>query len=144
MNYQISKKGKFLTWFLIILSYVFSYGSALVASYFYLAKDHLGSSAGKGGGFFYTVVGIILITLIISTTKLINKMGANVFKTIFKGLMKIGIIFVIKFATSYVSLNFQALTNVLSFTVLGMMLGTITEMIAVQKYGDYIREVGVL
>lgn len=140
----MSKRHKIYTWLLITLSYVFSYGSTLVASYHYLAKDLIKESSIKGGGFFFAITGITLITAIVSLTKLINRMKANVFKSIFKGLMKVGIIFIIKFTVTYVSVNFEALSSVLMFTIFGMILGTSVEAYTVHKYGDYVREVGVL
>lgn len=137
----MSKLSKFKAWTLIAISYIFSYGATLVSAYHYLAKDQL---SGKGGGFFYTVVGITLILAIVSINRLINKMDANTFKSIFKGLMKIGIVFILMFAATFISVNFNELSKVLMFTMFGLALGTLIEVLAVHKYGDYIREVGVL
>lgn len=137
----MSKLSKFKAWTLIALSYVFSYGATLVSAYHYLAKDQI---SGKGGGFFYTVVGITLILAIVSINRLLNKMDANTFKSIFKGLMKIGIVFVLMFVATFISVNFDELSKVLMFTMFGLALGTLVEVLAVHKYGDYIREVGVL
>lgn len=140
----MTKKQKFTAWFLIIMSYVSTYGAALSASYIYLAKDIVKSESFKGGGFLYFVVGVIVVTFVVSVTKLINKMKANGFKTLFKSLMKIGVLLFLSFFVRYIAHNFEALYKVLGFTIFGLGLGTTFEMIVVTKYKDYIQEVGIL
>lgn len=137
-------KQKMFAWLLIALSYISSFATPLVASYFYLAKDKLAEEAGKGGAFFYIFVSIVFMVLVISLTKLVNKMKANVFKSIFKTFIKLSIVVFLMFMTSYVSYNFAALQKVLGFTVGGMALGSAFEIWAVAKYGKYFGEVGVL
>ena len=140
----MTKKQKLLAWSLIILSYVFSYGTALAAAYHYLAKETLAKEGGKGGAVFYLFVGVLSLVLVISVNRLIHKMKANTFKSLFRGITKVGFIFVVKLGLMYANVNAAALINVMDFTLLGMVLGIVTEMFVVHKYNAYIREVGIL
>lgn len=139
----MTKRQKFKVWFLIALSYVFNFGTPFAAAYVYLAKDNV-SKLPKGGAFFFIVGGIIAITFFVSVMKLINKMKANTFKSIFKGLVKVCIIIGIQFSLKYVTYNFIELLKVFNITIIGMVLGTLVETYVVSKYNDYVREVEIL
>lgn len=143
MKSQLPTKKVFLVWFLIVISYLFKFGTALIASYHYLAKDVIRESNVKGGVFYYTIVSIILLTLFVSVTKLINRMKANTFKSLFRGFTHISMVYFVMLISEYINANVKALTSVLQFTILGMLLGIVIEAVVVGKFKDYIREVGI-
>lgn len=135
-------KDKIISWFLIALHYGFIFVTPMIAAYFYLAKDTL-DKAGKGGLLYFLIVGLAGGGLAIALLKLINKQKANGFKTIFRMGIKIGLMFGILNMVKYINVNLAALDKVLWITLGGFIVGSIIEFIAVSKYRDYIREVGV-
>lgn len=137
-------KKKLLAWLLVALSYAFKFLTPLIAGYHYLAKDVIAREAGKGGAFWYFFVSILVTVFFISMFKLVNKMKANFFKSMFRGLVNIGVVVFLMILTNYISYNFSALNKVLGFTVSGVAVGTLFEVAAVSFYGQYFREAGVL
>lgn len=140
----MTKKSKIFAWALIILSYVVTFGIPLTASYHYLAKETIAKDAGVGGAIFWIVTSIISLAAVISINKLINKMKANTFKSLFKGLSKIGFIYLLKMMLMFTTVNVQNLDKVIDFSIIGLVIGTLIQVFAVTKYNEYIREVGIL
>lgn len=143
MSTQLTAKKKLLVWLLIVIAYVLKFGTALVAGWHYLAKDIVRESNVKGGIFYYTFIGVVVFALFISILKLINKMKANAFKTLFKGFTSIAVVYTILLLAVFINTNVLALTKVLQITISGMFLGTILEAYIVWKFNNYIREVGI-
>lgn len=140
----MTKKSKIFAWVLIILSYVATFGIPLTAAYHYLAKETIAKEAGVGGALFWIVTAIISLAAVISINKLINKMKANTFKSLFKGLTKIGFIYLLKMMLMFTTINVQNLDKVIDFSIMGLVIGTLIQVFAVTKYNEYIREVGIL
>lgn len=140
----MTKKSKFFAWTLIVLSYVATFGIPLAAAYKYLAQDTIAKEAGVGGAVFWIVVSIISLGLVISVNKLVNKMKANTFKSLFKAITKIGFVYVLKMMLIFTSVNVANLNKVIDFAIMGMVIGAILEVWAVSRYTEYIREVGIL
>lgn len=140
---QLTIKQKILAWVLIIGSYIFTYLTPMVASYYLLAEEQV-EEAGKGGAFFWMVISISSVFAIVAIHRMVNRTKANMFKSFFKGLARIGFITLMAFLLRYVNFNLGAILNVIWITIGGSVIGVLLEMTAVGKYRDYIREVGVL
>lgn len=140
---QLTLKQKILAWLLIIGSYVFTYLTPMMASYFYLAVDKV-EEAGKGGIAFWMVVSISSVFAIVALNRMINKTKANMFKSFFKGMARIGFIALMAFLVKYVNFNLANVLSVIYVSIGGSVVGVLLEMWAVGKYKNYIREVGVL
>jgi hypothetical protein len=69
-------------------------------------------------------------------------MEANLFKSIFKMALRVGIALGLVMLVKFVDLNEAKLINFLYTLLGGMFLGSLIETIAVSLYGKYIREVG--
>lgn len=137
-----SFKTKFYSWLLIMLSYLATFVTPMIAAYYLLASDVV-SEHTKGGIFYFIVIGIFGGGLAITLTKLINKQKANIFKTIFKLGVKTGLILAFMSMINYISFNLDNLQSVLWIGLSGFILGSIIEAFAVFKYPEYLREVGV-
>ena len=140
----MTKKSKIFAWSLIILSYVATFGIPLAAAYNYLARETIAKEAGVGGALFWIITSIISLAAVISINKLINKMKANTFKSLFKGLTKIGFIYLLKMMLMFTTVNVQNLDKVIDFSIMGLVIGTLIQVFVVSKYNEYIREVGIL
>jgi hypothetical protein len=80
--------------------------------------------------------------MVITLVKAVNKMEANLFKSIFKTALKVIIALSLIMIVKFVDMNEAKLVNFLYTLLGGFTLGSIFEMIAVILYGKYIREVG--
>jgi uncharacterized membrane protein len=139
---QISIKSKIIAWFLVTLSYLFTFVTPMVAAYYLLAQDKL-EEASKGGFFYFLIIGVFGGSLIIAFITIINKQKANTIKTIFRFIVKIAILYGVLAFTNYIDYNITALLKVIYIASGGFIVGSLIEMFAVSKYRDYIREVGV-
>lgn len=131
----------FKAWVLIILSYITTFVTPMVAAYFLLAIEKV-EEVGRGGAFYFTIVSIIGVVMVITLTKAVNGMKANLFKSIFKIALKVAIILAIINSIKYVDLNMDKLLSFLYICLAGITVGSLLEIIAVYLYSDYIREVG--
>jgi hypothetical protein len=132
---------RFWAWVLIILSYLTTFGVPIVGAYYFLAVDRV-KEEGRGGIFYLTMVSIFLIVMLITLIKAVDKMEANLFKSIFKMALRVGIALGLVMLVKFVDLNEAKLINFLYTLLGGMFLGSLIETIAVSLYGKYIREVG--
>ena len=133
---------KIKSWLLIVLAYLITFVTPMVAAYYLLAKDVM-QEAGKGGLLYFLVIGVFGGGLIIAATKIINKQKSNVFKTIFRLGVKTLLLLSVLALVKYIDYNLQNLEYVLYIAFGGFAIGAIVEAIAVAKFTDYIREVGV-
>jgi hypothetical protein len=132
---------RFWAWILIILSYLSTFLLPIVGAYYFLAIDKVKES-GRGGIFYLTLVSIFTIIMLITLVKAVNKMEANLFKSIFKTALKVIIALSLIMIIKFVDMNEAKLINFLYTLLGGFTLGSMFEMIAVILYGKYIREVG--
>lgn len=128
-------------WVMIILSYIFTFVTPMVAAYFFLAIDKV-SEMGRGGAVYYTIISVIGIIMVITLNKAVGEMEANLFKSIFKIALKVAIILGVLNFIRYIDFNTDKLFNFMYVSLGGVVIGSILEIIAVYLYGDYIREVG--
>lgn len=140
---QLTIKQKIAAWSLIIGSYVFTYLTPMVASYYLLAEEKV-EEAGKGGAFFWMMMSISAVFAIVAIHRMVNRTKANMFKSFFKGFSRIGFIALMAFLLRYINFNLAAILDVIWITIGGSVIGLLLEMTAVGKYKEYIREVGVL
>lgn len=132
----------FKTWVLIVLSYMFTFIPPVIAAYFFLAVEKV-EEMGKGGAFYYTIISIVGIVMIITLTKAVNNMRANLFKSIFKIALKVSILLGAVGMIKYIDFNMVNLIYFFYVSLGGVVIGSLLEIIAVWFYSDYIREVGV-
>ena len=128
-------------WVMIILSYIFTFVTPMVAAYFFLAIDKV-SEMGRGGAVYYTIISVIGIIMVITLNKAVGEMEANLFKSIFKIALKVAIILGVLNFIRYIDFNTDKLFNFMYVSLGGVVIGSTLEIIAVYLYGDYIREVG--
>jgi hypothetical protein len=138
----MTTQKKILAWLLIILSYLFTFVTPMVAAYYLLAQDKL-EEATKGGFFYFLVIGIFGGALIIAFMKIINKQKSNIIKSAFRFVVKIAMLYGALAFTRYIDYNISALINVIYISAAGFLVGALVETFAVAKYKEYIREVGV-
>lgn len=136
-------KQKIAAWALIVGSYILTYLTPMVASYYLLAEEKV-EEAGKGGAIFWMVMSVSAVFAIVAINRMVNKTKANMFKSFFKGFSRVGFIMLMAFLIRYVNFNLGAILNVIWITAGGSVIGILLEMWAVGKYKNYIREVGVL
>lgn len=139
---RVPLKDKIGAWALTIMSYLATFVTPMVAAYYMLAQDTM-EEAGKGGLLYFIIVGIFGGAGVITAIKILNKQKANSIKTILRTAVKITFLVLIVRMVEYIDFNIDKLIDVLYITIGGFILGSLFEWLAVHKYTDYIREVGV-
>jgi len=142
----MSIKDKILAGFLVTLWFIFTFAGPIIAAYFFLAEDvTTAASTHKSGALFFTIVTVFAGSGIIFLMKWINKLKANIFKTLFKLAIRLAIISFVIIMCKYVSFNLLDLVTVLKITLGCFVVGSVFEVIAVEseKTKPIIREWGV-
>ena len=132
---------KFWVWVCAIFSYLFTFGTPLVVSYFYFARSY---SVDVGGSFFYFAVTTIFILLYKRMAKALKKQKVGVPNAIFKLLLTLVALLVLFYVVEYIGHNFTKLVYVISSAILGRFVGAILEIVAVRIDRDYLEEIGVM
>lgn len=133
---------KVKAWLLIILTYIFTFLTPVLAAFFLLADD-VYKSESKGGFLFYLILTIVAVVFATYITRVVNKQKANHFKTIFKAGLFYGIMWLMLSLLDYVTFNIERLDLVIYISMVGYFLGALTKSLAVHRYYDYVRELGV-
>lgn len=133
---------KFKAMTLVVLSLGTTFLAPLIAAYFLLAKRET-QEKFIAGAVFWIVASIIIGALVIYINRQFTQAKANVFKTIFKGVRNIALLGFVWFALTYIELHMQNLIYTVAISMASVILGKVFEMIAVIKYKEFIREVGV-
>lgn len=127
---------------LIMLSYMFAYLTPIVASFFLLAEGAW-KSEEKHNLLFLTVVMVVFMAFAVKVTLIINKQEANHFKTIFKAALFMGFMWLILGLFDYMTFNIDKLRYVIWATTGGYALSVLFKTIAIHKYTDFVRKLGV-
>lgn len=139
---RVPLKDKIMAWSLTILSYLFTFVTPMVAAYYLLAFETMEES-GRGGLLYFIIVGVFGGAGVITALKILNKQKSNIIKTILRASIKVLFMLLVLRMVEYVDFNLDKLMDVIYITIGGFLMGSLIEAIAVQKYTDYIREVGV-
>lgn len=134
------KKFKAMT--LVGMSLMSTFLAPLISAYFLLAKRE-SQEKFIAGAVFWIVASVIVGALVFYINKQFTQAKANVFKTIFKGIRNVALLGLIWFMLSYIDVHMQNLIYTVAISMASGLLGKLFEIIAVVKYKDYIREVGV-
>jgi ABC-type uncharacterized transport system fused permease/ATPase subunit len=127
---------------LVILSYMSTYLTPVIAAFFILA-DGAWKGEQKWNLIFLLFVMIVFIAFAIKVATVVNKQKANHFKTLFQGGIFMGFMWLIMGIIDYMTFNMLQIQQVLWITVLGYAGGMLFKTLAIQKYKDFIRELGV-
>ena len=133
---------KFKAWLLTLGSLGFTFITPLVAAYSILAVRETQEKYILGL-FFWIVAGSVLVAFTVFVNKQFSSAKANLFKTTFKFVKNSVLISALWMFLSYVDSNITKLGYVVAITLAGMTIGKVLEFIAVAKYKDYMREVGI-
>lgn len=133
---------KVKAWLLIVSSWLFTFVSPLVSAYFLLAKPTTKEKYVLNF-LFWVVAAVIVGALVMYINRQFANAKANGFKTIFKGVKSLALLGLLWFFLSYVDANIDKLIYVVAISIASVFVGKIFEFIAVVKYKDYVREVGV-
>lgn len=131
---------KLKLWILILLNWLFIFGTPIVAGYVLLLADE----PTQITGFFYLVVAVTGVAFAKKITSAIKKMKASFTKAIFKVFLSLVMLYVVWVFVSYVGFNFAEIAKVLLFSMCGRLLGFVCEMLALKIDASYIEEIGVI
>ena len=130
-----------MIWFLAILSYLFTFGTPLIASYFMFAKP---LDASMGGAFFYLTVASVALVLMIKLFSVVHKMKIGYAKVIISLLFVTVFTMTSKAFFEVVGNNFHELVTFVLIWYAGYLLGIVPKVIAIRIDTTYLREVGIL
>jgi len=134
-------REKMKIWGLITLSYLTTFGTPIGFGYYFFAER---IEAKTGGGFLYIVVSVTGIFLITKILLAIRKWKASAAKALIKATITLGLLYVTYTAITYISFNFEDLATILLFTMLGRVVATIFEVLAIRINKEYVEEIGVI
>ena len=137
---ELRTRSKVVVWTGVTLSYLFTFLAPILSAYFLLAKD---KTAHKGGFLYFSIVLIFGIGAIVALRKLIKKQDANLFKTIFRWIIKMIILVAFMLLFKYIDYNLEALSMVLYTVVGSFFIAFLIESYLVLNYRDYVRKIGV-
>lgn len=132
---------KFKIWLLIILNFIFTFGTPIIAGYI-LFCDQI--SDKQGGSFFYFVVTVAVALFFKRINTAIKKMKASYPKAIFKLFINLVVLATIYMLVNYIAFNFVELGRLILITIGGRLLAAVCEFIALKIDSEYIETLGVL
>jgi ABC-type antimicrobial peptide transport system permease subunit len=134
-------KKHFWVWVCAIFSYIFTFGAPILASYFYFATSY---NVNVGGSFFYFIVTIVFALLYKKMLKAVKKQKIGIPNAIFKFILTLVGLVVLFFVVEYIGHNFSKLIYVISAAIIGRVVGTVLEIVAIKVDRDYLEEIGVM
>lgn len=132
---------KFKIWLLIILNFIFTFGTPIIAGYI-LFNNQI--SEKQGGSFFYLIVTVAVSIFFKRINTAIKKMKASYPKAIFKLFINLVVLVTIYMLVNYIAFNFAELGKLIIITIGGRLLAAVCEFIALKIDSEYIESLGVL
>lgn len=134
-----TKKQSYI-WFLAGLKYLFVWGTPIVTIGILFQED---INKEKGGMFYYVLLSIVLAFLLIKLIFVFKDLKESVPKVVIKlTIVSVFLWFLNKFLV-YLMENLESVTVLLTIWFIGLVFGSICEIIAINKDIEYVREIGV-
>lgn len=135
--------GKYVKlWFAVVMSFLISYGTPLVAAFYLFSSEVEGRSFG--GILFFVMVGAILLFLLFRAKYILKKMRMGFTKIFIRLTLALLIVFVGYQFLMYVDTNTKLLAQQLLAVLGGLVASFPFKMWAIKLDREYIERIGVL
>lgn len=130
----------FWIWVLIVLSYLFTFATPLIASYFMFAKP---VNASAGGALFYVTIATVSLAFLVKLFSIVHKMKISYAKVVLSLLATTVLAMTSKAFFEIVGTNFELLVDFVIVWYLGYLVGVIPKWFAIKIDREYLREIQV-
>lgn len=130
----------FWIWTMIVLSYLFTFATPLIASYFMFAKP---VNASAGGALFYITIASVALVFLVKLFSIVRKMKISYAKLVLSILATTVLAMASKAFFEIVGTNFELLVDFVVVWYIGYLVGVIPKWVAIKIDREYLREIQI-
>lgn len=130
----------FWIWTMIVLSYLFTFATPLIASYFMFAKP---INASAGGALFYITIAAVALAFLVKLFSIVHKMKISYAKVVLSVLATTVLAMSSKAFFEIVGTNFELLVDFVVVWYIGYLVGVIPKWVAIKLDREYLREIQI-
>jgi putative effector of murein hydrolase LrgA (UPF0299 family) len=128
-------------WFAVVMSFIFAYGTPIVAAFYLFSSETEGKSFG--GMLFFSIVGLTLLFLLFRARFILKKMKMSGTKLFIKLAISLMMIFAGYQFLVYVDTNTKLLAQQLMAVLGGLLIAFPFKLWALKLDREYIERIGV-